>query len=450
MPRVLSALMFFPRGGSATVMRALGRELPNYGWEPTILSGSLAGGRGYGDAERFYKGLDVRAARFEPDGDMPMHPSYEDRADAPDPVFAGIDDAGFERHVEAWGAQLERAGAAQADVLHLHHLTPLHAAAARVAPHVPVVSHLHGTELLMLEEIAEDPARWPHAGAWAARMREWAGRSHRLVLISETQLERAEDLLGVEEARCTVLPNGFDPECFDRHHVDRAAHWRRHLAEEPRGWAPGTEEGAISYTRQEAAAVAGGPVVLYVGRFTAVKRIGLLIRAWSVARERFATPASLVIVGGHPGEWEGEHPAETIASTGARDVFLAGWHAHEELPDFLAASDVVVLPSVREQFGAVLVEGMGCGLPVIAVDRWGPGEIVDDGRTGWLVEPDDEASLVEALVDAVNDRDERRRRGAAAYEVAHERYAWPASAERLAGILDEARTSGSRLATADA
>jgi len=139
-----------------------------------------------------------------------------------------------------------------------------------------------------------------------------------------------------------------------------------------------------------------------------------------------------------------------VQSTGARDVYLAGWHAHEELPDFLVASDLVVLPSVREQFGAVLVEGMGCGLPVIAVDRWGPGEIVDDGRTGWLVEPDDEASLIAALVEAVNDGEERRRRGAAAYEVAHERYAWPASAERLAGILDEARTSGSRLATADA
>jgi glycosyltransferase involved in cell wall biosynthesis len=189
-------------------------------------------------------------------------------------------------------------------------------------------------------------------------------------------------------------------------------------------------------------------VALYVGRFTAVKRIGLLIRAWSAARERFERPASLVIVGGHPGEWEGEHPWETIESTRAQDVYLAGWHPHEELPDFLVASDLVVLPSVREQFGAVLVEGMACGLPVIAVDRWGPGEIVDDGRTGWLVEPDDEAEMTEALIAAVNDGEERRRRGAAAYDAAHDRYAWPASAERLGGILDEARTSGSRLATA--
>jgi glycosyltransferase involved in cell wall biosynthesis len=448
MPRVLSALMFFPRGGSATVTRALMRRLPGHGWEPTILSGSIPG---HGDAEQFYAGLDVHAACFVPEGDVPMHPSYEDRPGARDHVFAVVDDDEYERHVEAWAAQLELAGAPEMDVLHLHHLTPLHEAAARVAPDVPVVTHLHGTELLMLEEIAEGPPdSWTHAEAWAERMCRWAAGSDRVLLLSESQVDRATRLLGLEAERLVVLPNGFDPEAFDRHDIDRAAHWRRALADEPRGWGPGTDEGAIGYDREQATTVADGTVVVYVGRFTAVKRVGLLIQAWATARERFEAPASLVIVGGHPGEWEGDHPCETIAATGAEDVYLAGWHSHEELPDFLVASDVVVLPSVREQFGAVLVEGMGCGLPAIAVDRWGPAEIVEDGETGWLVEPDDEASLVAALVAAVNDPDERKRRGRAAYEAAHDRYAWTASAERLAGILDEARQSGRRLTPASA
>ena len=118
-----------------------------------------------------------------------------------------------------------------------------------------------------------------------------------------------------------------------------------------------------------------------------------------------------MLVGGFPGEWEGEHPLEAIRRTGARDVFLAGWHDHAELPDFLAASDVVVLPSVREQFGQVLVEGGACGLPAIAVDAHGPAEIVRDGETGWLVPPDDRDALAAALVEAVNDPEERRRRG---------------------------------------
>src|SRR3954463_16502298 len=183
--------MFFPRGGSAHVARALAEELPAHGWGVTILSGSLGGG-GVSDAQRFYAGLDVHAVDFSA-GDAPMHPSYEDRAGAPDRVFAALDDAEYERHVAAWAAALEEAGAASFDALHLHHLTPLHEAAARVAPGVPVVSHLHGTELLMLERIAEGArASWSHAGEWAARMRRWAAQAQRLVLLSPSQLPRVE------------------------------------------------------------------------------------------------------------------------------------------------------------------------------------------------------------------------------------------------------------------
>jgi glycosyltransferase involved in cell wall biosynthesis len=127
-------------------------------------------------------------------------------------------------------------------------------------------------------------------------------------------------------------------------------------------------------------------------------------------------------VGGFPGEWEGEHPLETVRRTDAQDVFLAGWHDHEELPDFLAASDVVVLPSVREQFGQVLVEGGACGLPAVAVNAHGPAEIVEPGVTGWLVEPDDLEGLAGALVEVVNEPAERRRRGERASEVARARY----------------------------
>src|SRR6185295_19849807 len=127
------------------------------------------GGGGLSDAERFYAGLDVRAVDFTA-GDAPMHPSYEDRPDAPDRVFAAVDDDEYERHVAAWAAALEAAGAAEHHVLHLHHLTPVHEAAARVAPDVPVVAHLHGTELLMLERIADGPpANWDHAEAWERR-----------------------------------------------------------------------------------------------------------------------------------------------------------------------------------------------------------------------------------------------------------------------------------------
>ncbi|MBW3608461.1 MAG: glycosyltransferase family 4 protein, partial [Actinobacteria bacterium] len=363
--------------------RALARELPAHGWHVTLVSGSRGDLDEHADARHFYGGLDLRAVDFDaalaapdpldpPAGAAPMQPSFEDRPGAPDVVYARLDDAQYERQVDAWAHALATAGAADADVLHLHHLTPLHAAAARVAPQVPVIAHLHGTELLMLEAIAAGPPQtWSHAAAWAQRMREWARACTRLVLLSPSAIERAARLLDIDRARCVVVPNGFEPQRMQRIGLDRAAHWRTHLVEHPRGWRPGAEPGSVGYSDDDVADLAAGPVILSVGRFTAVKRTGLLIEAFVAARERFAEPASLVLVGGHPGEWEDEHPLATVQRIGARGVFLAGWHEHDTLPAFLSAADVLALASVREQFGQVLVEAMAAELPLIAVARFG-------------------------------------------------------------------------------
>jgi glycosyltransferase involved in cell wall biosynthesis len=436
-------LLFYPRGGSAHVARNLATVLPEAGWDVTILSGSVTLDHHPGDAATFYAGLDVRpfdmtsalSSRDPIAHDPPFHPSYEDREDAPDRVFASLDDAAAEHQITAWARALQSAGAANADVLHLHHLTPLNAAAARVAPGVPIVGHLHGTELLMLEAIEEDPHRWPHGVQWANRLRHWAQQADRLIVLTETATERAERLLGVDPDRCVQVPNGFNPDHFGPRHLDHAALWNRMLKDAPRGWEP---DGTTVGYRDLSAFDDDNPVLLYVGRFTEVKRIPLLIEAYERARPGFARRAPLVIVGGFPGEWEGEHPYDTIRRTRARDVFLAGWHDHDELADILAATDVLVLPSVREQFGQVIVEAMACGLPAIAVDAYGPAEIIDHGETGWLVEPDDLTSLTNALVEAVNRPAERRRRGANAAREARARYAWPSLAQRVADIYDDA------------
>jgi glycosyltransferase involved in cell wall biosynthesis len=448
MPRVLMGLLFYPRGGSAHVARNLANALPRAGWDVTVLSGSLAGRAG--DARAFYRGLDVHPVDMAPAlesadplaADPPFHPSYEDRPGAPDRVFAALDDAQFEHQVAAWSRALQ--AALPADVLHLHHLTPLNEAAARVAPDAPVVGHLHGTELLMLEAIAQDPGRWPFAAAWRERLRGWAARAERLIVLSDTQVDRAAGLLGIDPARCVLVPNGFDPETFTARAVDRRALWQRYLVDEPRGWAPGAEPGSVSYTQTWPA---DAPVLLYVGRYTEVKRLPLLIEAYAAARPRFDRRAPLVIVGGFPGEWEGEHPLQAIERVGAEDVFLAGWHEHDELADVLNASDAVVLPSVREQFGQVLVEGMACGLPAIAVNAWGPAGIVKPGETGWLVEPDDAGDLADALVEAVNRPDERRRRGEAAARDARARFAWPSLAGRVARVYETAMEPPERAVT---
>ena len=100
-------------------------------------------------APTFFAGLDLVSVDYSPgrEGGPPFQPSYEDRPGAPDRVFASVGDEEYERLVEVWVDALDRAGAARAELLHLHHLTPANEAARRAFPALPVVGQLHGTEL---------------------------------------------------------------------------------------------------------------------------------------------------------------------------------------------------------------------------------------------------------------------------------------------------------------
>src|SRR5207245_174153 len=101
-------------------------------------AGSLGRAGAPTHAASFFAGVDVHPLDYSPalelarlGAPVPFPPSYEDRPDAPDRVFAAVDDAAYERLVAVWIDVLARAGADAADLLHLHHLTPANEAAAR-------------------------------------------------------------------------------------------------------------------------------------------------------------------------------------------------------------------------------------------------------------------------------------------------------------------------------
>jgi glycosyltransferase involved in cell wall biosynthesis len=331
---------------------------------------------GPGHADTFYADLDVHVVDFTT-GEAPMQPSYEDHPGTADRCFALIDD----------GA----------------------------------------------------PAHWNHAVAWARRMRRWARQCTRIVVQTPGNIDRAVALLGVDPTDCDVVANGFDATLFAPRPVDRDGIWRRALVDEPRGWRPREAPGSVAYAAEQVTVLEEAVILVAVGRYTAVKRLGLLIEAFARAERRARRIPALVIIGGYPGEYEGEHPWDAVQRTGARNVFLAGWHDHSVLPDFLNAADAQVLASVREQFGLVLVEGMACGLPALAVNRLGPAEIVEDGRTGWLIDPDDRDQLTAAIVSVLDDDDERLRRGHHARITATDRWGWPALSARLIRTLTVAQ-----------
>jgi spore coat protein SA len=109
------------------------------------------------------------------------------------------------------------------------------------------------------------------------------------------------------------------------------------------------------------------------------------------------------------------------------------------VPDWFLAADVAVVPSgTREAFGLVNVEAMACGLPVVATRAGGMKEIIEDGVTGFLVDPErlHEEMLVRLLV-LLKDETLRVTMGARSRERVERRFTWHHSAARWLELLRE-------------
>lgn len=463
--RIVMTLAFYPRGGSAQVARYLAGALGSHGIEVTLCSGSLGCPGASTHAQTFFAGLDVHeldfteaVARFERGQDpmaapVPMHPSFEDRPSVPDRVFTSLGQVEYRHQVDVWRGLLEKVR--RPDLYHVHHLTHVNDALVGLGE-IPVVVHLHGTELKMLDAIRQGVGdSWPHALAWQHRLQAAAQRASRLVAVSSTDRDLAGELLGIEPDSIDVVPNGVDVERFSVDRLppeERLARWRRWLVDDPRGWDETGEAGSVRYSvgdlqRGFTHPLTGEPlpVVLFVGRFVGFKRLPLLVRAYARARSVLGSSAPpLVIWGGHPGEWEGEHPHSVVESLGVDGVFFAGWRGHDDLSVALNCADVFVAPSVDEPFGQVYLEAMASGLPVIATRSGGPLSFIntDPARpNGWLVTPDSERNLADTIVTAANSATERQRRGRQGREIIERDFDWRQIARRFESIYREAVTA---------
>jgi glycosyltransferase involved in cell wall biosynthesis len=468
---VAMGLLFYPRGGSALVASYLSRALIAEGWPVTLACGSLGPEGALGNAETFFAGIetvpaayDDAVARWEAgddpmDAPFPMHPSYEEREGVPDRSFPRVSPLQGERMVAAWARLIGGSEELRrAQILHLHHLTPMHEAAALVMAGVPIVTHLHGTELKMLDKILRHEGgvgQGAYADWWAERMREAAHRATATIVISPHQRDEAVRLLELDPATVHLIPDGVDAERFAVREAgarERRERWLEWLVRDPQGWDEATcRPGSIRYAEDDVLAAffdpdtgAPRPVLLYVGRFLGFKRVPLLVRAYARARARMSIQAPLVIWGGAPGEWEGEHPHTVATAEGVEGVFFAGWRGHADLPRGLACADCFVAPSADEPFGLVYLEAMSCGLPVIGTLSGGPPSfinVVPGEPDGWLVTPDAEEELAQAMVQAVDDPAERIQRGENAARHVRDSYSWEGLASRFTDLYEDAAAS---------
>lgn len=142
---------------------------------------------------------------------------------------------------------------------------------------------------------------------------------------------------------------------------------------------------------------------VFVGRLVELKGIEFLLRAFQQARPN--QPMTLTIIGDGDDRRRLEDMAKELDihahqhhETGG--VYFAGWMDQKTCAAQLNAADAMVLPSLHECGGAVVLEAMAMGLPVIATDWGGPADYLDDD-CGILVAPTSRDAFVNALAEAL-------------------------------------------------
>ncbi|MGW3111520.1 glycogen synthase [Streptomyces sp. NPDC001091] len=183
------------------------------------------------------------------------------------------------------------------------------------------------------------------------------------------------------------------------------------------------------------------PYVLFVGRITRQKGVPQLLRAVG----EIDPEAQVVLCAGAPDtpeiDREFRDRFQELGAVRAGVFWIPQMLPRAEVVQLLTHAAVFVCPSVYEPLGIVNLEAMACGTPVVASRVGGIPEVVDDGRTGLLVDTGDdfEANLARALDTVLADPVAARRMGEAGRARAVGEFGWDAVARRTTGLYEEIR-----------
>lgn len=268
------------------------------------------------------------------------------------------------------------------DVLHVHYAIP-HATAGWLAKRMlggrlPLVTTLHGTDITLL---GADPSFYD---------------------VIEFSMNESDALTAVSDA--------LRRETLQRFHLNRAVE-RVYNFIDPEAYSPAAQAACPVQRRP------GRAVVVHVSNFRPVKRVPLAVEIF--ARAAHDLDAELWLVGDGPDSSEARRRAAALG-VGDRVHF---WGKQENPAAWIASADVMLLPSAQESFGLAALEAMACGLPVIACRVGGLPEVVIEGETGLLFDPDDVGAMVGGLRALLVDPARRRALGQAGRRRAVEDFA---------------------------
>jgi glycosyltransferase involved in cell wall biosynthesis len=173
------------------------------------------------------------------------------------------------------------------------------------------------------------------------------------------------------------------------------------------------------------------PSIVYVGNLLPHKRVSDLVNALKIIHGEFPE-VSLKVVGTGPLLEALKEEARNLKIEG--NIIFMGRVSDDLKIRLLKSSSALILPSVMESFGLVLLEGMACGKPVVSYDIPAAKEVVEDGRNGFLVPIGDIKSLAERIREILVNPSLARRMGDFGRNMVEKRFTWEKTAERTLDV----------------
>ena len=295
----------------------------------------------------------------------------------------------------------------RASIMHGHWVVPGGITAALAAPRLPLVVSLHGSDVFVAETLA--PARGAARLAFA--------RAGAITACSDDLARRAV-ALGADAARTVVVPYGVDGARFKPDAESR----RRVRAD-------------LGVTDREF-------LVFAAGRLVRKKGFEYLVEALSPPSAGFAGVLALA------GDGDLADELRARASAAGANVRFLGNLAQNQIATHMAAADVIVVPSVRDESGNVdglpnvVLEALASGTALVTTAAGGIGAVVTHDKTALVVPERDPAAIRQAVAALAADPAERSRLGREARALVEAKYGWRETAARFEEAYERALALG--------
>ncbi|MBI4283999.1 MAG: glycosyltransferase family 4 protein [Chloroflexi bacterium] len=286
------------------------------------------------------------------------------------------------------------------DVIDAHYVTPYGYLAIASGFH-PVVLTAWGSDILVA----------PKQSRWYRLLTKYSLKKAEIVICDSEMMQKELLGLGAIPSQIRVIYNGIDTQEF---RPQRGQGVRLGIPEKV-------------------------PVVISTRNLRPVYNVAMLVRAIPLVLEQ-EPQARFIIIG--DGE-QREHLDSLASSLGVADnVRFLGWVAHDELPAYLAASDIYVSTSLSDSTSLSLQEAMACELAPVVTDLPANREWVNDGENGFIVPQDNPKALAERIICLIRDKETRERFGKEGRKIIRERAEYEVEMSKMEKIYQEQVVKG--------